>query len=64
MYMYNIIICTGNNSDALVTASHAIFHSDEKKSAPVAVIGFQFQYTSLYALFKNITSNVIILTFI
>lgn len=47
-----------DNDNVLVTASHAIFHSEDKKSAPIAVVGYQFQLTALYALFKNITSNV------
>lgn len=42
----------------LVTASHAIFHTEDKKSAPVAVVGYQFQHSALRALFKNTTSNV------
>lgn len=47
-----------SNPNTLVTASHAIFHSEEKKSAPVAVVGYQFQFSALYSLFKNTTSNV------
>lgn len=42
----------------LVTATHAIFHTEDKKSAPVAVVGYQFQHSALRALFKNTTSNV------
>lgn len=48
----------GSQPDTLVTATHAIFHTEEKKSAPVAVVGFQFQHSAMYTLFKNITSNV------
>lgn len=44
--------------DIIVTASHAIFHTEDKRSAPVAVVGFQFQHSALLTLFKNITSNV------
>lgn len=43
------------NPNTLVTASHAIFHSEEKKSAPVAVVGYQFQFSALYSLFRNTT---------
>lgn len=42
----------------LVTATHAVFHTVEQHKAPAAVVGFQFQYTSLHALFINITSSV------
>lgn len=41
-----------------VTASHAIFHTEDKMAAPVAVVGYQFQHSALLALFQNITSNV------
>lgn len=44
--------------DLIVTASHAIFHTEDKRSAPVAVVGFQFQHSALLTLFKNTTSNV------
>ncbi|XP_055687320.1 voltage-dependent calcium channel subunit alpha-2/delta-3 isoform X1 [Lutzomyia longipalpis] len=46
-----------NTNDTLVTASHAIFHSDGGKSAPAAVVGFQFQHSALLTLFRNITAN-------
>lgn len=39
----------------IVTASHAIFHVEDKKSAPVAVIGYQFQHSALFAYFRNMT---------
>lgn len=44
--------------DLIVTASHAIFHTEDKRAAPVAVVGFQFQHSALLTLFKNTTSNV------
>lgn len=44
--------------DVIVTASHAIFHTEDKRSAPVAVVGFQFQHSALLTLIKNTTSNV------
>ncbi|XP_031633434.1 voltage-dependent calcium channel subunit alpha-2/delta-3 isoform X3 [Contarinia nasturtii] len=44
-------------NNILVTASHAIFHTEDKKSAPIAVVGYKFQHSALRALFKNITSN-------
>ncbi|XP_055704194.1 voltage-dependent calcium channel subunit alpha-2/delta-3 isoform X3 [Phlebotomus papatasi] len=46
-----------NTKDVLVTASHAIFHTDGGKSAPAAVVGFQFQHSALKTLFRNITAN-------
>lgn len=45
-------------NNMLVTASHAIFHTEDKNSAPIAVVGYKFQHSALQALFKNITSNV------
>lgn len=46
------------SEDIIVTASHAIFHTEDKRAAPVAVVGFQFQQSALLTLFKNTTSNV------
>lgn len=42
----------------LVIATHAVFHTVEGKSAPAAVVGFQFHHSSLHTLFTNITSSV------
>lgn len=47
-----------SNSEILVTASHAVFHNEGDKTAPAAVVGFQFQHSALYKLFHNITGNV------
>lgn len=47
-----------DKTDTLVTASHAIFINDDVRSAPAAVVGYQFQHSALYNLFKNITSKV------
>lgn len=52
-----MLILDASNDTVLVTASHAVFHTDGGRSAPAAVVGFQFQHTALYTLFKNITSN-------
>jgi voltage-dependent calcium channel alpha-2/delta-3 len=49
----------GNRNDSLVTGSHALFHKENGKSAPVAVVGFQFQLSAMFTLFKNITSNCV-----
>lgn len=52
-----------DSSNLLVTASHAIFHKEDNKEAPVAVVGYQFQHSALHALFRNITTNVSILVY-
>lgn len=57
-FVFSVPFDIGDSKEALVTASHAVFHVDEKKSAPVAVVGFQFQHSALFTLFKNITSTV------
>lgn len=58
-FVFSVPFDVVDHSKTLVTASHAIFHTDERKfSAPVAVVGYQFQHSALFALFKNITSNV------
>lgn len=48
----------GDESETLVTASHAIFVNEAQKSACAAVVGYQFQLEALDKLFKNITNNV------
>lgn len=44
-------------NDTLVTASHAVYHSEGGKKAPAAVIGFQFRHSALVTLLQNITSQ-------
>lgn len=46
-----------SKNDTLVTGSHAVFHKENNKFAPAAVVGFQFQHSAMYTLFRNITSN-------
>lgn len=63
-FVYSVPFDAGENSeDTVVTASHAIFHTEGKKSAPAAVVGFQFQHSALYKMFRNITGSVSFLTF-
>ncbi|XP_065086462.1 voltage-dependent calcium channel subunit alpha-2/delta-3 isoform X3 [Ochlerotatus camptorhynchus] len=56
-FVYSVPFDAGNRNDTLVTASTAIFHTDGGKETPVAVVGFQFHHSAMYALFKNITSQ-------
>lgn len=42
-----------------MTATHAVFHTENGKFAPAAVVGFQFQHSAMHTLFKNITSNCV-----
>lgn len=44
-------------NDTLVTASHAVFHTEGGKKTPAAVVGFQFRHSALVALMKNTTST-------
>lgn len=48
---------SSNRNDTLVTATHAIFHKENGKAAPVAVVGFQFQHSAMVTHFRNITNN-------
>lgn len=57
-FVYSVPFEAANRNDTLVTASNAIFHTEKGKSAPVAVVGFQFQHSALVTLFKNVTSSV------
>ncbi|XP_037866881.2 voltage-dependent calcium channel subunit alpha-2/delta-3 isoform X1 [Bombyx mori] len=60
-YVYSVEINTDkfplNISNAVVTASHAVFHGDGYKKAPAAVVGFQFKHERLSEWFENITSS-------
>lgn len=57
IFMLYILLLEGD-SEIIVTATNAIFHNESSKSAPAAVVGFQFQHSALYKLFHNITGNV------
>lgn len=52
-----IFLPVHSNESLLVTASHAVFHKDSSKSAPAAVVGFQFQYNALHTLFDDVTAQ-------
>ncbi|XP_055909802.1 voltage-dependent calcium channel subunit alpha-2/delta-3 isoform X2 [Eupeodes corollae] len=57
-FVYSVPFDSGETSaEIIVTASHAIFHTEGGKSAPAAVVGFQFQHKALFTLFKNITGT-------
>lgn len=58
MYSVPFANSYGDESEILVTASHAIFVNEGQKSAAAAVVGYQFQLEALDKLFKNITNNV------
>lgn len=61
-YVYSVVLNTDkfplNVSQAMVTASHAVFHGDGHRKAPAAVVGFQFKHERLSEWFENITSSV------
>ncbi|GBP42126.1 hypothetical protein EVAR_21130_1 [Eumeta japonica] len=54
-YVYSVQ--SVNDSCALVTAAHAVFHGDGRRKAPAAVVGFQFRHDRLAEWFENITSS-------
>ncbi|CAH1392782.1 unnamed protein product [Nezara viridula] len=56
-FVYSVPFDAGDKNDTLVTATHAVFHSEGSREAPAAVVGFQFHHSALFALFKNITSS-------
>ncbi|XP_050666414.1 voltage-dependent calcium channel subunit alpha-2/delta-3 isoform X5 [Leptidea sinapis] len=60
-YVYSVEMSTDkfplNVTSAVVTASHAVFHSDGHRKAPAAVVGFQFRHERLSEWFENITSS-------
>lgn len=56
-FVYSVPFDAYKNNESLVTVSHAIYHKDGTKSAPVAVVGLQFQYSALFKLFNAIPTN-------
>ncbi|KAG5680433.1 hypothetical protein PVAND_009941 [Polypedilum vanderplanki] len=56
-FVYSVPFDAANKNDTLVTATHAVFHRDNTRFAPAAVVGFQFQLTAMQGLFKNITNG-------
>lgn len=51
------LLSIADTADPLVTATHAVFIGKGHK-APAAVVGLQFQHSSLATHFVNITSTV------
>lgn len=56
-FVYAVPFDAANRNDTLVTGSHAVFHKENNKFAPAAVVGFQFQHSAMHALFRNITGS-------
>lgn len=56
------VCSTGNNNNAVVTASYAVF-TENNKSIPLAVVGHQFQHLKLLSEFNSITAQVKVETF-
>lgn len=56
-FVYSVPFDAAQSADPLVTASHAVFHTEGGKTAPAAVVGFQFRHSALVALLRNITSQ-------
>lgn len=57
-FVFSVPFDVGDAKNTLVTASHAIFVNDDPRSAPAAVVGYQFLHSELYTFFKNVTSKV------
>lgn len=56
-FVFSVPFDAANKNDTLVTATHAIFHKENGKSAPAAVVGFQFQLSAMIATFRNKTNG-------
>ncbi|KAJ8916494.1 hypothetical protein NQ315_000136 [Exocentrus adspersus] len=56
-YVYSVPHEIGNQSNTLVTVSHAIFKEDGTKKAPAAVVGYQFYHSALESLFTKSTNS-------
>ncbi|XP_032667420.1 voltage-dependent calcium channel subunit alpha-2/delta-3 isoform X2 [Odontomachus brunneus] len=55
-FVFSVPFDAADTADPLVTATHAVFFSKSHK-APAAVVGLQFQHSSLATHFVNITST-------
>lgn len=61
-FVYSVPFEVGTSGNTLVTATHAIFVEHKGHRAPAAVVGLQYQHSTLAAHFSNITSAVSLLT--
>ncbi|XP_011153333.1 voltage-dependent calcium channel subunit alpha-2/delta-4 isoform X1 [Harpegnathos saltator] len=55
-FVFSVPFDAADTADPLVTATHAVFFGKSHKT-PVAVVGLQFQHSSLATHFVNITST-------
>lgn len=58
-FVYAVPFDAASRNDTLVTGTHAVFHKENNKFAPAAVVGFQFQHSVMNTMFRNITSNCV-----
>lgn len=63
-FVYSVPFDVGAAANTLVTATHAIFIEHKGHRAPAAVVGLQYQHSTLAAHFNNITSAVSFLNII
>ncbi|XP_018575433.1 voltage-dependent calcium channel subunit alpha-2/delta-3 [Anoplophora glabripennis] len=56
-FVYSVPQEVGNESNILVTVSHAIFKEETSRKAPAAVVGYQFYHSALHSLFTKITTS-------
>lgn len=57
-FVYSVPFDVGASGNPLVTATHAVFIEHKGHRAPAAVVGLQYQHSTLSAHFINITSAV------
>nr|XP_018906930.1 PREDICTED: voltage-dependent calcium channel subunit alpha-2/delta-3 isoform X2 [Bemisia tabaci] len=56
-FVFSVPFNARDDPKTLVTATHAVFVESKGHRAPAAVVGLQFQHSSLASHFKNITST-------
>lgn len=59
-FVFSVPFDVGNSGKPLITATHAVFVEHDGHRAPAAVVGLQYQHSSLASHFMNITSAVFI----
>jgi hypothetical protein len=57
-FVFSVPFDSNLQENPLITATHAVFVEHNGHRAPAAVVGLQYQHSTLASLFLNITSKV------
>lgn len=57
-FVFSVPFDVGSSGKPVITATHAVFVEHKGHRAPAAVVGLQYQHSTLAMHFLNITSKV------